>query len=241
MGISPFRQQAEVQAQPSSPWADGHGADGRDAVMPVPGFRNRGDDSVSSEPARTIRKLPPSLAAQGKRVASKTSSQTSTEDDPNLAAVVAAWPELPEAIRAGIVAMARAALPEYGEGPRMLQDKPMGSGMGVSPPVRRTGGSPGRREGPSRRCLRAILDRVPPDPREPPPLRLDREEPRWVRRRRSRLIEAADLRRWPVCGGASRSPAGPWPPSLPAPETRARERPRSGPGSRRWGSPPCGC
>jgi len=30
--------------------------------------------------------------------------------DPGLAAVVAAWPELPEAIRAGIVAMVRAAL-----------------------------------------------------------------------------------------------------------------------------------
>jgi hypothetical protein len=29
--------------------------------------------------------------------------------DPDLAAVVAAWPELPEAIRAGIVAMVRAA------------------------------------------------------------------------------------------------------------------------------------
>jgi len=30
--------------------------------------------------------------------------------DPGLAAVVAAWPELPEAIRAGIVAMVKAAL-----------------------------------------------------------------------------------------------------------------------------------
>jgi len=29
--------------------------------------------------------------------------------DPNLAAVVAAWPELPEAIKAGIVAMVKAA------------------------------------------------------------------------------------------------------------------------------------
>ena len=32
--------------------------------------------------------------------------------DPDLAAVVAAWPELPAAIRAGIVAMVKAASPE---------------------------------------------------------------------------------------------------------------------------------
>jgi hypothetical protein len=31
--------------------------------------------------------------------------------DPNLAAVVDAWPGLPEAIRAGILAMVKAALP----------------------------------------------------------------------------------------------------------------------------------
>ena len=31
------------------------------------------------------------------------------EDDPNLSAIVAAWPELPEAIRAGILAMVHAA------------------------------------------------------------------------------------------------------------------------------------
>jgi hypothetical protein len=32
--------------------------------------------------------------------------------DPELAAVVATWPELPEAIRAGIVAMVKAARPQ---------------------------------------------------------------------------------------------------------------------------------
>jgi hypothetical protein len=31
------------------------------------------------------------------------------QTDPGLAAVVAAWPELPEAVRAGIVAMVKAA------------------------------------------------------------------------------------------------------------------------------------
>jgi hypothetical protein len=34
--------------------------------------------------------------------------------DPDLAAVVAAWPELPEAIRAGIVAMVKTALTKEG-------------------------------------------------------------------------------------------------------------------------------
>jgi hypothetical protein len=36
----------------------------------------------------------------------------SNANDPDLAAVVAAWPELPEAIRAGIVAMVETAFPK---------------------------------------------------------------------------------------------------------------------------------
>jgi hypothetical protein len=32
-----------------------------------------------------------------------------TADDPDLAAVVAAWPKLPEAIRAGVLALVKAA------------------------------------------------------------------------------------------------------------------------------------
>jgi hypothetical protein len=35
--------------------------------------------------------------------------QPAVVDDPELAAVVSAWPELPEAIRTGIVAMSRAS------------------------------------------------------------------------------------------------------------------------------------
>ena len=35
--------------------------------------------------------------------------EKTAQNDPELAAVIAAWPELPEAIRAGIVAMVRAA------------------------------------------------------------------------------------------------------------------------------------
>jgi len=48
------------------------------------------------------------LAAQGKRAAR---NQPCLDDaqDPDLAAVVEAWPELPEAMKAGIVAMVKAA------------------------------------------------------------------------------------------------------------------------------------
>jgi hypothetical protein len=42
-----------------------------------------------------------------------TATQNATRDcvvpDPDLAAIVAAWPELPEAIKAGILAMVKAA------------------------------------------------------------------------------------------------------------------------------------
>ena len=74
----------------------------------LPGLQNRGDDSVSADPTTSLRKPAPSLAVQG-------SAQPQIEpplngpDDPDLAAVVAAWPELPEAICAGILAMVKAA------------------------------------------------------------------------------------------------------------------------------------
>jgi hypothetical protein len=41
--------------------------------------------------------------------ASGLASASDVTDDPDLAAVVAAWPKLPEAIRAGILAMVKAA------------------------------------------------------------------------------------------------------------------------------------
>ncbi len=74
----------------------------------LPGLQHRGDDSVSPNPANQLRKPPPSLAAQGKRAAR---NQPCLDDaqDPDLAAVVEAWPELPEAMKAGIVAMVKAA------------------------------------------------------------------------------------------------------------------------------------
>ena len=74
----------------------------------LPGLQNRGDESVSHNPSIQLRKPPPSLAAQGKRAA-QIEPPLNGSDDPDLAAVVAAWPELPEAIKAGILAMVKAA------------------------------------------------------------------------------------------------------------------------------------
>jgi hypothetical protein len=68
-----------------------------------PGLQNRGDDAVSSKSHKNLRKPPVTVAAHGQRAAS---------DDPDLAAVAEAWPDLPEAIKAGIVAMVKAASPE---------------------------------------------------------------------------------------------------------------------------------
>jgi hypothetical protein len=42
-------------------------------------------------------------------IATKIATTQSEVGDPDLAAVVEAWPELPEAIKAGIVAMVKAA------------------------------------------------------------------------------------------------------------------------------------
>ena len=74
----------------------------------LPGLQNRGDDSVSHEAATQLRKPSPSLAAQGKRAA-RNSPPLDAPTDPDLAAVVEAWPELPEALKAGIMAMVKAA------------------------------------------------------------------------------------------------------------------------------------
>ena len=74
----------------------------------LPGLQNRGDDSVSHNPSSQLRKLPPSLAAQGKRAA-RNSPPLDAPTDLDLAAVVEAWPELPEALKVGIMAMVKAA------------------------------------------------------------------------------------------------------------------------------------
>lgn len=55
---------------------------------------------IIAMPTKGLRQTPLRLAAQGKRA---------TPDDPGLAVVVDSWPTLPEAIRAGILAMVQAA------------------------------------------------------------------------------------------------------------------------------------
>jgi len=77
-----------------------------------PGFepclQNRGDHSVSLGPTSKLRQLPTSLAAKGK-CAGRNQPLLDVPQDPDLAAVVEAWPDLPEALKAGIVAMVKAA------------------------------------------------------------------------------------------------------------------------------------
>jgi hypothetical protein len=65
-----------------------------------PGLQNRGCDDATPNPSKRLRKPPSALAAHRQRAAS---------NDPDLAAVIDAWDRLPEAVRAGIVAMVRAA------------------------------------------------------------------------------------------------------------------------------------
>jgi hypothetical protein len=52
--------------------------------------------------SRELERVAAALTAQGQRAIS---------GDPDLATVVVAWPDLPEAIRAGIMAMMKAARP----------------------------------------------------------------------------------------------------------------------------------
>jgi hypothetical protein len=65
-----------------------------------PGLQNRGDGHATPHRTREIRQAPADLAAQGQRPAPQ---------DPDLAVVVAAWPDLSEALRAAIAAMVTAA------------------------------------------------------------------------------------------------------------------------------------
>src|SRR5262245_45643850 len=63
-----------------------------------PGLQNRADQDASPEHAEGMRQAPATLTAPGRRA---------VPDDPDLAAVVAAWPGLPQAIRASILSMIR--------------------------------------------------------------------------------------------------------------------------------------
>jgi hypothetical protein len=66
-----------------------------------PGLQNRGMESTSPISHKKLRNQAPPLTAQGQRAES---------NDPDLAALIEAWDRLPEAIKAGIVAMVGATL-----------------------------------------------------------------------------------------------------------------------------------
>ena len=65
-----------------------------------PGLQNRGRDSSSTISDKKLRNHTPALTAQGQRAGS---------NDPDLAVVIESWDRLPEAIKAGILAMVRAS------------------------------------------------------------------------------------------------------------------------------------
>jgi hypothetical protein len=65
-----------------------------------PGLQNRGPNDVTTMSDHGLQHAAPALAAHGQRAES---------NDAALAAVVDAWPALPEAIKAGILAMVKAA------------------------------------------------------------------------------------------------------------------------------------
>jgi hypothetical protein len=66
-----------------------------------PGLQNQCARNASDKSGKGLHQSPSHVTAQGQRAAS---------EDPDLAAVVAAWPKLPEAIKAGIRAMVRTSL-----------------------------------------------------------------------------------------------------------------------------------
>ncbi len=79
-----------------------HNRRGRDSnprYLSVQRFSRPPPDSVSPEPAQTCEQ-PPDNSAD--------SSASLAGNDPDLAAVLQAWPTLPEAIKAGILATVRA-------------------------------------------------------------------------------------------------------------------------------------
>jgi hypothetical protein len=107
------RKPLEIQALDASSWVlsalverRGRDSNPRDPCGPY-GFQDRPHDSVNSLPTKGLRQAPSPVVAQGKRAAQKTPS--------DLAAIIDAWPTLPEAIKAGILAMVRASGRDRGE------------------------------------------------------------------------------------------------------------------------------
>jgi hypothetical protein len=66
-----------------------------------PGLQNRGSKSTTPISRNKLRNQAPPLTAHGQRAES---------NDPALTVVIEAWDRLPEAIRAGILAMVKAAI-----------------------------------------------------------------------------------------------------------------------------------
>jgi hypothetical protein len=69
-----------------------------------PGLQNRGHDDVTPNDDKSLRKSTPALSTLCQRAESN-----SADFDPELQLVNEAWPTLPEALKAGILAMIRAA------------------------------------------------------------------------------------------------------------------------------------
>ena len=81
---------------------------GRAGIEPAtPGFSVLCPDSARPKLVKALRPPDPVIAAPAQR-AGRVEAPT---PPPDLAAVVAAWPTLPEAIKAGILAMVRASSP----------------------------------------------------------------------------------------------------------------------------------
>jgi len=78
------------------------GADERSvsAAGARPGLQNRGQDAVTANSDNSLRNSPPSVSALCQRAES---------DCPDLAAVNAAWPTLPEGVRSSILMLVKAA------------------------------------------------------------------------------------------------------------------------------------
>ncbi len=106
--IKPSTVDGTRSAQDDAPrctGVDGNRTHQRPRERPLNGFEGRGTDPVSIETTDTY----DSYDSHG-----TTSGTKPAPIDPDLAAVVKAWPELPEAVKAGIVAMVKAA--SEGEG-----------------------------------------------------------------------------------------------------------------------------
>jgi len=78
-------------------------------------FTKPQDDSVSSEVSSTYDGAPstPSIIPSTRIENAARTAPTCVQDDDELRDVISAWPTMPHAVRAGIMAMVRATLTEF--------------------------------------------------------------------------------------------------------------------------------